>query len=505
MSEDLYVRLSDDDDVGRNIFFGNHVHCCTSVQNSNGFAQPQHLMNTYVRGIEIVDKNGNSYGNSMCYFAKVDGKLTFVIDSFEANGKLGASKDVTDAVISAGKLICAEMGRPDAAVMLGPNYNKFNMNRFTETNGHTIEVIGRAPEKTYIDCIGGRGDINIPAQNRRMNEVKNLAPISSVRPKMKGVETLSQREVWNINQNSYDIARTIHEKSVESLETIQNLFGLKKDEKIDGTMLKYREKGEQGLIKKYFRKVLDYDRLIRKYETGNFSPEEIAEGKALRTPEGTARMIKSLQKAKENLIQNKQTAMRRFGDSQGARIVMDNPTPEKIEQLTQQIIAGIEKGEIEILDFENYGKNMESTYFTQEQILRIKEASGGNNENINPLPKAKKSNYTTSQMTIRLKNGTYLELQIRGEKINELAEAEHILYKIREGEGGPAAVETAYNKVLADNDIRTSYEQYISEWYDFSRQSEMGLATKPPELPEGIDRVLDMNYLMNLVRKGLVH
>ncbi len=505
MSEELYVRLSDDDDVGRNLFFGNHVHCCTSVQNFNGFAQPQHLMNTYVRGIEIVDKNGNSYGNSMCYFAKVDGKLTFIIDSFEANGKLGASKDVTDAIISTGKLICAEMGRPDAAVMLGPNYNKIDKSRFTETNGHIIEIIGRAPENTYIDCIGGRGDINIPSTERPMNEVTNLAPISNFRPNIKGVETLSQRDVWNINQNAHDIVASIHANTAESLQSIEQLFGLKKGTNPDGLILMYREKGEQGLIKKYFRKVLKSDELIRKYETGDFSPEEIAEGKAPKTPEGTARMIKSIQKERENLIKNKQTAMRRLGDSQGARIVMKNPTPEKIEQLTQQIIAGIEKGEITVIDFENYGKNIESTYFTKEQILRIKETNGGNNENINSMPIEKKSNYTTAQMILRLKNGTYIELQIRGEKIDELAEAEHILYKIREGEGGPAAVETAYNKVLADNDIRTSYEQYISKWFDFSRQSEIGIAAKPPELPEGIDRVLDMNYLMNLVRKGLVH
>ena len=505
MKEELYVRLSDDDDVGRNLFFGNHVHCCTSVQNFNGFAQPQHLMNTYVRGIEIVDKNGNSYGNSMCYFAKVDGKLTFVIDSFEANGKLGASKEVTDAMISTGKLICAEMGRPDAAVMLGPNYNKIDKSRFTETDGHTIEIIGRAPEKTYIDCIGGRGDINIPATERRMNEVKNLAPISNVRPKMKGVETLSQRDVWNINQNSYDIARTIHEKSVESLSTIQNLFGLKKGEKIDGTLLMYREKGESGLNKKYYRKVLQYDDMIERVRKNELTPQQIADGKKPLTPAQQEAEIKRLTSEKNRLISSMQAGMARFGDAQGARIVMDNPSPEKVEKLTQNLIQGIKNGEIEVIDFENYGKSNESTYFTQEQIERISDASGGENDRINPLPKAKKSNYTTSQMVLKLKNGTYLELQIRGEKINDLAEAEHILYKIREGEGGPATVERAYKEVMSDPALNEKYEKYISEYYDYSRKLEMGQKATQPELPQGLNNVLDMNYLLNLVQKGLAH
>ena len=85
--EELCVRLWDNDDVGRNLFFGNHVGCCTSIGSFNSFAAPQHLMNSFVNGIEIVDKGGNSLGNSMCYFANVDGKLTFIIDSIEVNGK----------------------------------------------------------------------------------------------------------------------------------------------------------------------------------------------------------------------------------------------------------------------------------------------------------------------------------------------------------------------------------------------------------------------------------
>ncbi len=172
--EELFVRLWDNDDVGRNIFFGNHVGCCTSIGNGNDFAAPQHLMNSFVNGIEIVDRGGNSLGNSMCYFAKVDGELTFIIDSFEASGKLGAAKEVTDALINYAKQVCEKMGRPDANIMFGPNYNKVNLDRCLRTDNHTVEVIGRAPEETYIDCIGGHGDINKPAKGRRMYEIPDL-------------------------------------------------------------------------------------------------------------------------------------------------------------------------------------------------------------------------------------------------------------------------------------------------------------------------------------------
>ena len=160
ITEELYVRLWDNDDIGRNIFFGNHVGCCTSIGSFNAFAAPQHLMNAFVNGIEIVGKYGNSMGNSMCYFAKVDGQLTFIIDSFEANGKLGAAPEVTDAIIAYAKKVCAEMGQPNANIMFGPNYNKIDFTRCIKTEGHKIEIIGNAPIETYIDAIGGLEEIN---------------------------------------------------------------------------------------------------------------------------------------------------------------------------------------------------------------------------------------------------------------------------------------------------------------------------------------------------------
>ncbi len=173
-TEELNVRLWDNDDVGRNLFFGNHVGCCTSVGNSNSFAAPQHLMNSFVNGIEIVDKAGNSLGNSMCYFAKVDGELTFVIDSFEANGKLVAAPEVLNAVIEYAKQICKKMGRPDANIMFGSDYNKLNLERCIRTDNHKIEIIGKAPQLTYIDALGGISNINNIVKSRSMYEITNL-------------------------------------------------------------------------------------------------------------------------------------------------------------------------------------------------------------------------------------------------------------------------------------------------------------------------------------------
>lgn len=173
---ELSVRLWDRNDVGRNIFFGNHVGCCTSVGSFNSFAAPEHLKDAFVNGIEIVDKSGVSFGNSMCFFAEIDGKLTFVIDSFEANGKLGSSPDVTNALIQFAQKLCIEMGRPNAQIMFGPNFNRLDFSNCKKTDNHQISVLGEAGKETYIDSMGGRSELNGSFKGS-MYEIKKMPKI----------------------------------------------------------------------------------------------------------------------------------------------------------------------------------------------------------------------------------------------------------------------------------------------------------------------------------------
>ncbi|MBE7708979.1 MAG: GNAT family N-acetyltransferase [Cyanobacteria bacterium SIG32] len=169
--ENLYFRLSDDDNIGRNIFFGNHVGCCNSVESTYaGYSAPLHLLNNFNRGMEIVDKYGNSYGNSLCFFALIDGELALVIDSFEANGKLASNPIVTEKMLAFGKQVCKEMGRPDAKVVVGPRYNNLDLSqKMVEVSDKTIDVIGSVAIPTYCDTVGGKNildQINKPVNGK---------------------------------------------------------------------------------------------------------------------------------------------------------------------------------------------------------------------------------------------------------------------------------------------------------------------------------------------------
>ena len=170
---DIHFRLSDENDIGRNIFFGNHVGCCNSVESTfAGYSAPMHLLNNYNRGLELVDDFGNSYGNSLCFFANIDGQLCFVIDSFEAKGELASNPIVSENLIKFAKQVCREMGREDAKVMIGPNFNNMDKSKLITTPNHTIKVLGTVSAKTYCDSVGGKvtNEINIPVKDRKMLE-----------------------------------------------------------------------------------------------------------------------------------------------------------------------------------------------------------------------------------------------------------------------------------------------------------------------------------------------
>jgi len=158
----LSFRLADSSNIGRNLFFGNHVGCCNSVESAYaGFSAPQHLLNSYIRGLEIIDEYGNSYGNTLCYFALSDNKISFVIDSFEANGKLASNSIVVENLIKFAKQICEKIGAKDAQIIAGPNFGNLDFSSYPSYISKEFKIIGTVSEYTYCDTVGGKTKDNI--------------------------------------------------------------------------------------------------------------------------------------------------------------------------------------------------------------------------------------------------------------------------------------------------------------------------------------------------------
>ncbi len=152
---DIHVRKADMNDVGYSLFLGNYASCCTAIGSSigNDFAAPRYIMDKFISAIEILDDK-TPIGNTMCYFANVDGKLALVLDNIELHTKYQYNDGIRDAIIKAAENICKSVGKPDLPIYAGPYRHKVDLSA-NEFKSRKIQIIGNTDgEDTYLDFAG---------------------------------------------------------------------------------------------------------------------------------------------------------------------------------------------------------------------------------------------------------------------------------------------------------------------------------------------------------------
>ena len=152
----LKIRKTDMNDVTHSLTLGNDAHCCTRAgSGSNQFAAPRYIMDKFISAIEIMDGN-ISVGNSMCFFAEVNGQLAFVIDNIEVTAGYQYDDTLRDAFMQYAKQMCDEMGLTDIPIYAGPNRHKFKM-KYETISEPEVKIIGSTGgEITYIDSVTKR-------------------------------------------------------------------------------------------------------------------------------------------------------------------------------------------------------------------------------------------------------------------------------------------------------------------------------------------------------------
>ncbi len=245
--------------------------------------------------------------------------------------------------------------------------------------------------------------------------------------------------------------------------------------------------------------------------------------------------------------------------------IINSLKQKQSQEVVDQLVKGIKKGKVNITEINNYGSELTS-YFTDAQIQQIADAykyavSKGVFENddvfkiVNDNPvldindtdvtdridnitsksnsdtkvevkqktkgAQKESGYASTQANTKhkLKDGTIAngELQIRGTKVNEFAEVEHIPYDIRSGKifkDDPKYAdiyELISNMKNADYD---SYNQYLGDVYKTLRMQELGLLPDSAVLPnienymsnsslnDEALKMIDMNGLIKIAKSG---
>ena len=246
--------------------------------------------------------------------------------------------------------------------------------------------------------------------------------------------------------------------------------------------------------------------------------------------------------------------------------IINSLKQKQSQEVVDQLVKGIKKGKVNITEINNYGSELTS-YFTDAQIQQIADAydyaiSKGVFENddvfkiVNDNPvldvnntdiiddgsvlipskvdnntkiaikqktkdAQKETGYASTQANTKhtLKDGTVAngELQIRGTKVNEFAEVEHIPYDIRSGKifkDDPKYAdiyELISNMKNADYD---SYNQYLGDVYKTLRMQELGLLPDSAVMPnienymsnsnlnDEALKMIDMNGLIKIAKSG---
>ena len=148
---DITVRKADMNNIEYSLFLGNYASCCTAVGSGcNQWSAPNYIMTKMVSAIEILDGK-EPVGNTMCYIADIDGKLSLLLDNIELQNKYQYNDEIRDMIFEYAEKLTAEIGKPDMPIYAGPNRHKVNLEKFALEN-KALKLIGandRIP--FYID------------------------------------------------------------------------------------------------------------------------------------------------------------------------------------------------------------------------------------------------------------------------------------------------------------------------------------------------------------------
>lgn len=389
------------------------------------------------------------------------------------------------------------------------------------------------------------------AENVQAEEVKAQTPTHKAAETNTASKDLNEEIKTELTSNAQQIKVNTEKHLDEAKRQITDVFGDAETVK-NGGEITARAKGEDSILAKLSKKYKN-----NKLKTTDLADSERAIGdaygsriqlKSVGSEEAKSIIEKGLDGTDVSYADFVNYIQGNKGVLTAAQIeeldavsssVLDSLKEAQTGEIVDLLVKGIDDGSITITELNNYGDDI-SSYFTKAQNQRIADAYAAKNpgkkldvvtqinkdsENalLEPLfdnetgeltgyvkntdsavykskGATKDSGYASSQMNVvhKFKDGTtgLGELQIRGTKLNALADAEHIPYDIRSGKI------TAENTKYADiyktiksmsKESYEQYNQYLKDCYQSIRLSELGIETKLPTM-DGLSFVADSAF-----------
>ena len=202
------------------------------------------------------------------------------------------------------------------------------------------------------------------------------------------------------------------------------------------------------------------DRPIYMIKTRIKSPESIAE-------KGGARDVKNFTELTEKIQ-----------DMIGGRLIMRDTSKESIEAVLKKFEDMVLKGELSIVEIENFYGDSRFSYVTTKQLQPLKKACEKMVGPIRVVNEEHPMGYNAIHMTVKFpptKYGeSYAEIQIMGSDIADLKDVEDLTYKIRCNK----AIQKKYTPMMkylkplqdGDDTLKNAFKEYTRNAYLHQRR-----------------------------------
>ncbi|WNG17668.1 SH3 domain-containing protein [Cystobacter fuscus] len=224
-----------------------------------------------------------------------------------------------------------------------------------------------------------------------------------------------------------------------------------------------------------------------------------------------------LQRAVDNFgakVTTVESAIANLWDAIGTRLVLSDTSPAAMSRVVGRLAEAIRHGKLQVTEINNLHGPGGKPYFSAQQLqtLQVAAAEAGHSLRINQS-KVMESGYTVVCAYLKHANGVRGELQIIGPRVLSIANAEHIPYDVSLGKplvrNVPAAAEAELKHLVKPVEAamasmnkaqQASYQAYLNQSYIHARRVELGEASTPPKLPEGLNKVLSIEQIHELER-----
>lgn len=231
-----------------------------------------------------------------------------------------------------------------------------------------------------------------------------------------------------------------------------------------------------------------------------------------KSPESAANRLQRSADNYDAKIDTVDDAVKNLYDAVGTRVTLVDASPGSVDQLVGRLADAIKSGQLKITRVNSLTGEGGIPYLTDAHLETLQRAAASVDKPLITTQKPYNTGYTIGAMYVEYPNGVKGEIQILGEEVSKVADAEHVVYdaflnKPYAGGFGPnelpkaaAVLDPIRDAAQSLNPLqRKQYNSYLNSVYKNARSIESGQPSSSVPLPEGISGELGIDNLNRAV------